>query len=431
MAVVETLEVRFQASMGNLGVQIGGIISKLNSLNGASAVSLGAFAKLSVKADGAVSGLNAASVKSAQSQQRLASKLKKTSNALKNVSSAAKKAVKGIGLHRMDEVNLTGDQKKTSSGGGGRSGSSGSGGGSAAEVNKTYSAVSDLYTMLKKLPGLFSDAWKKIGGAFSGLWKVINGATGGLLGKLKDMLKNAAVNAGSAFTEKFGSVLQAGKAGVADGAKALAQAAGTSLGSSSGAAAAGKALVNRFSSAIGGGRAAAKEAALSVAVSASFTSGNAVNAAKSAGANLSQGFANGISSKLSAVKNSVSKIVNSAVSRVKNILKIASPSRVTFSLGGYFGEGFADGILDSVQLAENGARMLSNGAAGMLNIASVHVSGGETDGLSGMMRAAVDAALGGTNIVIPLNVDGIRLGEASIRGINSVTRSTGKLLLEI
>ena len=44
---------------------------------------------------------------------------------------------------------------------------------------------------------------------------------------------------------------------------------------------------------------------------------------------------------------------------------------------------------------------------------------------------AVNAALGDLNITIPLNVDGIKLGEASIRGINAVTRNAGRLLLNI
>jgi len=48
-----------------------------------------------------------------------------------------------------------------------------------------------------------------------------------------------------------------------------------------------------------------------------------------------------------------------------------------------------------------------------------------------MMRSAVDEALGSTSLVIPLNVDGVKLGEASIRGINRVTRAAGRVLLEI
>ena len=44
---------------------------------------------------------------------------------------------------------------------------------------------------------------------------------------------------------------------------------------------------------------------------------------------------------------------------------------------------------------------------------------------------AVQRALGGVNLTVPLYVDGMKLGEASIRGINAVTRSAGRVLLEI
>ena len=39
--------------------------------------------------------------------------------------------------------------------------------------------------------------------------------------------------------------------------------------------------------------------------------------------------------------------------------------------------------------------------------------------------------LGGETLTVPLNVEGMRLGEASIRGINAVTRSTGRVLLKL
>ena len=47
------------------------------------------------------------------------------------------------------------------------------------------------------------------------------------------------------------------------------------------------------------------------------------------------------------------------------------------------------------------------------------------------VRGAVQGALGDGNIVVPLYVDGVKLGEAAIRGINRVTRSAGRVLLEI
>ena len=46
-------------------------------------------------------------------------------------------------------------------------------------------------------------------------------------------------------------------------------------------------------------------------------------------------------------------------------------------------------------------------------------------------QAAVERALGGVQLTIPINVDGVKLGEAAIRGINQVTKNTGRHLLDI
>ena len=53
------------------------------------------------------------------------------------------------------------------------------------------------------------------------------------------------------------------------------------------------------------------------------------------------------------------------------------------------------------------------------------------EGFARMVQSAVDSALGNVQLTIPLNVDGMKLGEASIRGINAVTRSAGSVLLNI
>ena len=52
-------------------------------------------------------------------------------------------------------------------------------------------------------------------------------------------------------------------------------------------------------------------------------------------------------------------------------------------------------------------------------------------GIEGAVGAAVSRALGGVQLTVPIHVDGMKLGEASIRGINAVTRSAGRLLLDI
>ena len=56
------------------------------------------------------------------------------------------------------------------------------------------------------------------------------------------------------------------------------------------------------------------------------------------------------------------------------------------------------------------------------------VSGGVT---AQSVQTAVERALGNASLTVPLYVDGMKLGEASIRGINAVTRSAGRILLEL
>ena len=152
--------------------------------------------------------------------------------------------------------------------------------------------------------------------------------------------------------------------------------------------------------------------------------------ATSAGAQLGQGFANGISSKYGAVMAAANRLASAAVSRIRSALSIHSPSKVTYALGEYFGDGFSEGISASISAAERSAAQMSGAAAGMLRIgtdAELDVGGGMKE----TMRSALGEALGGTNLNVTLEVDGMRLGEASIRGINRVTRSAGRVLLEI
>lgn len=229
----------------------------------------------------------------------------------------------------------------------------------------------------------------------------------------------------------LGQALEAGKVNLSSSAAGLIQSIAAALRSGALASTApqeaGNALVRQFSSALSGGTAQASLAARSVSAAAKFSNSGAVSAARSAGAALGQGFANGISSKYGAVMQAANRIANAAVSRIRSALSIHSPSRVSFQLGGWFGEGFAGGVLDSLDQVERSAAALSQGASNFLARQSALLP--EIEGAS--------AALGGRaipqdmNITIPMYVDGMKLGEASIRGINQVTRSAGKVLLEI
>lgn len=151
-----------------------------------------------------------------------------------------------------------------------------------------------------------------------------------------------------------------------------------------------------------------------------------LSGAKGAGYQLSAGMAAGIRSGRSAVTSAVSAVVSAALSRMRSLLKIHSPSRVTRGLGGYFGEGFAEGILGTVSLAERAAGSLSGSALNGLTAMPEAEAG-----MDARVRSAVESALGGVQLTVPLVVDGMKLGEASIRGINAVTKSAGKVLLNI
>ena len=240
----------------------------------------------------------------------------------------------------------------------------------------------------------------------------------------------------SAQLLSLGKTLEGGKGGLADSASAMVEGVAEALRSSAEAATApgeaGRLLAANFSAGISGGVSAASAAARQVSASARFSNASALTAARSVGANLALGFAGGISSKLSSVISAVNALVNAALIRLRSALKIKSPSRVTMEVGAYFGEGFSEGVQASLRAAARSAESLASTAAAGLSRASAAESlPRETDGLSGMMRGAVNAALGDTNLVLPLYVDGMKLGEASIRGINRVTRSAGRLMLEI
>ena len=185
-----------------------------------------------------------------------------------------------------------------------------------------------------------------------------------------------------------------------------------------------------WASGITGGAAQVNAAALGVAQGATFASSAVVAAAQRAGLRLAQGFARGITSGSGTVMQAVNRVVNAAVARIRSALQIHSPSRVTFELGGCFGVGFAEGIGATMDQTERSAAQLAAGASAQLS-STVRPPEQIGGGMAQNVADALSAALGGTQIVVPINVDGMKLGEASIRGINRVRAGTGRLMLDI
>ena len=411
MAIVETIEVRFQAKLGNLKDQITGIIANLNALSAVSEKTEARVNRAMAAGRAAVLSRTAAVERDISVESKYQSKLKNTARAARNAGKAIRKTAGGIGLHRLDEVNLL-DRKKSSSGGGG------GGGGSAAGIEEAKDAALLFWKVTRAVGGGLKNFGLKIKSSFTGIAEGFHRLGGGLPEKIADGIFGKGNGLAGILKTRISEAIDGGFNGAADESHAPESAADK--------------LAGKFANGISAKKAAVHGAARGIASAADFSSESAKTAASGAGANLSQGFADGITSKLSSVKDSVAKVVGAAIAKIKEKLKIHSPSKVTYAFGSYFGEGFSGGIAASVDAAKQSAAALSAGAASMLG-GKVSAAGmiKEEGGISAMMYGAVNEALGNTSIVIPLHVDGIKLGEASIRGINRATRAAGRVLLEI
>ena len=220
--------------------------------------------------------------------------------------------------------------------------------------------------------------------------------------------------------------------------------------------AAGRAAADGLRRGVGSGASAVRAAFQQVMRSAAAAPD--VSAAQSAGAALGDGFAAGIRSRKSAAMAAAGAVAAAAAAKMRSVLQIHSPSKVTRGFGEHFGKGFSMGVLDGRSGAERAGGGLARSAAEGLkaalggglsadfgDLSAALGSGGLAqaarggalpdagggESLDGRIRAAVEDALGGVTLTVPLNVDGMRLGEASIRGINAVTRSTGRVLLNL
>lgn len=89
----------------------------------------------------------------------------------------------------------------------------------------------------------------------------------------------------------------------------------------------------------------------------------------SAGGDFGKGFASGINSQsvMSRVASAARSVASKAATTVRGWLNIASPSRVMRKDGGWFGEGFALGIVDKAKMVGDNAKKLAITAKDSLN----------------------------------------------------------------
>lgn len=89
-----------------------------------------------------------------------------------------------------------------------------------------------------------------------------------------------------------------------------------------------------------------------------------------AGVAVSQGFLNGIISLSGAVISEAESLATSVENTIKSALGIASPSKVTFGLGAFTGQGFGGGLLSQVPFVEQQASQLAAASiSGLSNLA--------------------------------------------------------------
>lgn len=122
-------------------------------------------------------------------------------------------------------------------------------------------------------------------------------------------------------------------------------------------AAAAYMLYTRWSDVVGGFKLLMQDIGDAVAGAAQYVWGLGTRFFE-AGAAIVQGMANGITSRIAAVRDAVGAAAGSAIDWFKEKLGIHSPSRVFMQLGSYVGEGAALGI-------QNGAGMVRQAALGM------------------------------------------------------------------
>lgn len=102
----------------------------------------------------------------------------------------------------------------------------------------------------------------------------------------------------------------------------------------------------------------AKTSAKNTSDAVNTTLRNGYSGAHSAGAYISTGFANGMKSQLSTIKSVAAQMASAAEAAIRAKAKIHSPSKVSTELGRYWGEGYANGLLDMVKDAWNAAQEL-------------------------------------------------------------------------
>lgn len=115
---------------------------------------------------------------------------------------------------------------------------------------------------------------------------------------------------------------------------------------------AGQAVGNNFNNGVTAGMSRAVSTAVAMSASIVFAMRSAQSGAYSSGVYIGVGLANGIRSQVGAVRSAAASLAAAAEAAIVAKAKIGSPSKVSTKLGGFFGIGWVNGILDKVREAK-------------------------------------------------------------------------------
>lgn len=91
-----------------------------------------------------------------------------------------------------------------------------------------------------------------------------------------------------------------------------------------------------------------------------ISSNETINKFKNAGVSAATGYANGIRSKLDAVRSAATSLANTAIKATKTAQKSNSPSKIFTQLGEWNGEGYGNGMLNSIGYVVKASDQMAN-----------------------------------------------------------------------
>lgn len=114
----------------------------------------------------------------------------------------------------------------------------------------------------------------------------------------------------------------------------------------------GQAVGNNFNNGVTSGMSRAVATATTMSASIVAAMRSASGGAYSSGVYIGQGLANGMRSQIGPVRSAAAALASAAEAAIVAKAKIGSPSKVSTKLGGFFGIGWVNGILDKVREAK-------------------------------------------------------------------------------